>query len=67
MPLADATITQANHWLDQPDHREDAAQLLGKILEITATYAYYSADRCPVVAGRPYSTSKAWIWLDLKL
>lgn len=44
-----------------------AARPIGKILTITAAYAYYAADHFPVAAGRPFSTSKAWIWLDLKI
>lgn len=44
-----------------------ATRPLGKILKITAAYAYYSADHFPVAAGRPFSSSKAWLWLDLKI
>ncbi|MGH8462374.1 MAG: alginate export family protein [Stenotrophobium sp.] len=44
-----------------------ASRPIGKLLTVTAAYAYYSADHYPVAAGTPFDTSKAWLWFDLKI
>jgi len=61
----DPNDSSAQHYGSEIDLL--ATRPIFKGLSVTAAYAYYSADHYPVGAGRAYSTSKAWLWLDYRI